>query len=138
FLFADTAPPEIYSLSLHDALPILPLAAAERFSRPGHIARRRGRCILGSQALRDRRRVPWLSDVPGPAAADQVVYLDFRPGIQRDGAICQFWRRGNPRCRCPLVAAFSQRAAVCGRRISFPGYTHRKPDPSGGTVGAAE
>src|SRR5256885_16380335 len=35
FFFNDTATTEIYTLSLHDALPISRLGAAGRFRRPG-------------------------------------------------------------------------------------------------------
>src|SRR5947209_15678565 len=53
----DTAPTEIYTLSLHDALPILyfgPVinaAAVERFARAAAQARRDGTIVLGGERL---------------------------------------------------------------------------------------
>src|SRR5206468_13089109 len=41
FFFTDAAPPEIYTLSLHDALPILARGARGRVARPDRRARRR-------------------------------------------------------------------------------------------------
>src|SRR2546427_11728095 len=64
FFFKDTAPPEIYPLSLHDALPILGDAVAERHVPPRAVpapdgqGRRDGdlgSCRLGN---RDRPRSP--------------------------------------------------------------------------------
>src|SRR3712207_8215507 len=39
FFFNDTATTEIYTLSLHDALPISVNAVASRISLPGHVSR---------------------------------------------------------------------------------------------------
>src|SRR5258705_4390910 len=44
FFFNDTATTEIYTLSLHDALPILPHAPGSRSSGPAHAGRRARAC----------------------------------------------------------------------------------------------
>src|SRR5205814_9946187 len=48
FFFIDTAPPEIYTLSLHDALPI----SFHRPMRLRHLQKRRCRCRRGEYKLR--------------------------------------------------------------------------------------
>src|SRR3989454_2705793 len=56
FFFNDTATTEIYTLSLHDALPILPVRDPDRLARA---TRRRGRARRcgGTRAARARPRV---------------------------------------------------------------------------------
>src|SRR2546426_331285 len=54
FFFNDTATTEIYTLSLHDALPICPRMGAPRAGR----ARASARSIRAEQRQRDRRRSP--------------------------------------------------------------------------------
>src|SRR5204863_269438 len=58
FFFTDTAPTEIYTLSLHDALPILPSASPPPRSRVIAIlsSSPRGR---GSRASQDAAPLPW-------------------------------------------------------------------------------
>src|SRR3712207_7717896 len=54
FFFNDTATTEIYTLSLHDALPICParaLLARRQPGRPGPAAARGGRPALGRSGL---------------------------------------------------------------------------------------
>src|SRR3990167_6895450 len=53
FFFNDTAPTEIYPLSLHDALPIYGETPVPRWSGQDHRAPRRDRC--GVQSQRDRK-----------------------------------------------------------------------------------
>src|SRR5258707_8264283 len=59
FFFNDTATTEIYTLSLHDALPISLRPAARSRRRPRPVARR------GGARPRARARIP-----PGPARHD--------------------------------------------------------------------
>src|SRR5690606_41591846 len=54
FFFNLTATTEIYTLSLHDALPILPLAQRQRAARTGHA--RGGRPRAPRRAGRHRAR----------------------------------------------------------------------------------
>src|SRR3712207_7351598 len=57
FFFNDTATTEIYTLSLHDALPIFP-AQGRRRARPRPGAARGGRAgLVDRQAVPDRRDV---------------------------------------------------------------------------------
>src|SRR3712207_7154561 len=63
FFFNDTAPTEIYTLSLHDALPILRLGGAHGRSRPrGHRGRGappfRGGLSLAVRGAPAARRIP--------------------------------------------------------------------------------
>src|SRR3712207_8775841 len=60
FFFNDTATTEIYTLSLHDALPILPISASRREARRAHPRRgrpRRGRAPA-RRSCRSRGGVP--------------------------------------------------------------------------------
>src|SRR3712207_8044670 len=57
FFFNDTATTEIYTLSLHDALPISPDTPDDRVRTPDRRAqRRRGRAVPGRQRDRGRPR----------------------------------------------------------------------------------
>src|SRR2546430_6704893 len=58
FFFNDTATTEIYTLSLHDALPICGIAARTRGSRGRRRrrARRRGRSLSRARSRRTTRR----------------------------------------------------------------------------------
>src|SRR5256885_5249969 len=52
FFFNDTATTEIYTLSLHDALPISPpVASTPPFHGPLNATRQRSCCAMGSQAM---------------------------------------------------------------------------------------
>src|SRR6266568_8506876 len=78
FFFNDTATTEIYTLSLHDALPILvrPRARAAADARIGQRqAGRRGRLVV-------RRRVP----------ACRAVLADPEPGARADRCRGGTWR----------------------------------------------
>src|SRR6476620_12287949 len=55
FFFNDTATTEIYTLSLHDALPISRLPAATEVPGPRRRARRDRHLLLQRQARRGRR-----------------------------------------------------------------------------------
>src|SRR2546426_213507 len=58
FFFNDTATTEIYTLSLHDALPISRLPHAERGDRPaGRLGDRADRVLRHLQPARGLRRV---------------------------------------------------------------------------------
>src|SRR2546426_11634155 len=58
FFFNDTAPTEIYTLSLHDALPISPhLAGGPRGAKEGRKARRSRRLAVRARGAARRRRV---------------------------------------------------------------------------------
>src|SRR5689334_24886918 len=70
FFFIATATPEIYTLSLHDALPILPDRGNRAPRRPGRTRGARGRAAR--RARRDRRQ---------PRAADQR----HQPVVQQRG-----------------------------------------------------
>src|SRR2546429_9267211 len=52
FFFNDTATTEIYTLSLHDALPIYPSAAVRNFPSQ---RRENGQTLCGSAACSDRK-----------------------------------------------------------------------------------
>src|SRR2546422_8206337 len=58
FFFNDTAPTEIYTLSLHDALPISALAgpAAPRRGHHHHAVRAHGLPVAGTELREDRAR----------------------------------------------------------------------------------
>src|SRR5438067_7996005 len=66
FCFNDTAPTEIYTLSLHDALPIWRRRAAARRVRGRRLRRPGPRRRVG----RGRRRVKWCAAVP-PGCRDR-------------------------------------------------------------------
>src|SRR5262249_60606297 len=55
FFFTDTPPTEIYTLSLHDALPICQRRAAWRGTGPARAGRRRGRRRSGCGSRHPRR-----------------------------------------------------------------------------------
>src|SRR3712207_7572705 len=74
FFFNDTATTEIYTLSLHDALPIFPLAVAAR------------------DAQRDRSHGDRLRDDHGPLAAAALPAAVRR--LRRRDA-CRRWVRGD-------------------------------------------
>src|SRR3712207_7187511 len=58
FFFNDTATTEIYTLSLHDALPILPSMATHR---PSRTSKRTGASSAPrSEATRSQTTTPWL------------------------------------------------------------------------------
>src|SRR6266480_3366944 len=56
FFFNDTATTEIYTLSLHDALPILSLPSRYFAARSGRAGVRRGSSIAFAQQFIDRAR----------------------------------------------------------------------------------
>src|SRR5436309_10036381 len=56
FFFTDTATTEIYTLSLHDALPIFRLGCARRAIRPGRERARVHHIIVGEHARGLARR----------------------------------------------------------------------------------
>src|SRR2546422_7572548 len=90
FFFNDTATTEIYTLSLHDALPISPAAAGpgrrERPAAPprparGHRARHRGAVALGARAAGQRGGA-----VPGGGYGDRPLRARRRrAGAPRSG-----------------------------------------------------
>src|SRR3989454_10042799 len=69
FFFNDTATPEIYTLSLHDALPIYALAAREL-----HL----GRPVEVAAELREGRQLTILSEVEPQLAGHLAHRLDLR------------------------------------------------------------
>src|SRR6267143_1846127 len=58
FFFNDTATTEIYTLSLHDALPTLPLAWQRVLELPDDVLKRRLRFRRSAQALAHSSRIP--------------------------------------------------------------------------------
>src|SRR5688572_32250045 len=56
FFFTDTETTEIYTLSLHDALPIYPLPVLRRAARVHRRPHRRGRRPAAGRVLSTRRR----------------------------------------------------------------------------------
>src|SRR6267142_3729512 len=103
FLFNDTATTEIYTLSLHDALPICPdapaahpTAAARRAGIPGRPAPASGPA-LPSPAIASRFGAPMSqTPSPSPGTGDQS---DASPAGARAGvavlapaAPCPWWR----------------------------------------------
>ena len=70
FFFNDTATTEIYTLSLHDALPILPEQGVVK-GAVGLLARNRGQVVAAKH---------------GPAGIDTRM-LSLQKGIDRQGAI---------------------------------------------------
>src|SRR5438876_9724224 len=74
FFFNDTAPPEIYTLSLHDALPILALPLELYFPRRGPIS------FPASNAITDRKSTRLNSSHPSISYA--VFCLKKKTAVQ--------------------------------------------------------
>src|SRR3712207_9061260 len=75
FFFNDTATTEIYTLSLHDALPICPLLPP---ARRGHARRRRPRMPRRARRGRNARRIhPW-QDRVGRRSEEHTSELQSR------------------------------------------------------------
>src|SRR6267154_4592685 len=102
FFFNDTATTEIYTLSLHDALPILPRLSDRHYRdgsdgprlHPGAKVRRRGGDPGGGQAAGCRERCRLLSADAGKCRAGPVSRRDHRqrrplspPGYSRFGGV---------------------------------------------------
>src|SRR5256885_8739349 len=66
FFFNDTATTEIYTLSLHDALPICPFGPAHGYERPGPLI-----TAPGGRQGRGRRGQPGPVAVQGPGPVDR-------------------------------------------------------------------
>src|SRR2546427_10736076 len=98
FFFNDTATTEIYTLSLHDALPISGFARRHREGGRG-IERQRLR-KPGGEAVRERGRAPQL---PAPGRERRV---QERPVWQRGGAArAERLRRESPGDPASPIAA---------------------------------
>src|SRR5436853_7891870 len=68
FFFNDTATTEIYTLSIHDALPILLCARAGE--RPGVVPADRPRDGAGRHRRRGRAEQPWVAQQHHPEPAE--------------------------------------------------------------------
>src|SRR5207302_10571311 len=88
FFFIDTAPTELYTLSLHDALPILPHAGHDRGSRS------RG---IRSPGVPEERRP--LLDRTAPAGD---CTSPFYPGVRSEEHTSELQSRENLVCRLLL------------------------------------
>src|SRR3712207_4823614 len=121
FFFKDTAPTEIYTLSLHDALPIYAGLVAARADRRGGAAARplpaaaRGGGAGGRPRLVDRVRArrPLRGDGgPRPAGRGAAPVRARRRAVRRGQA-----PRGSDRCRGP------GRGATAGASAAYPTAT---------------
>src|SRR2546422_10481654 len=109
FFFNDTATTEIYTLSLHDALPISPRRRRRRRARAAPARARRGRARdRRTRGTRSRRRAP-VGDDRGTRSARQAAPHDPRRR-PLDGH--------GPRCRGGRCPAVPLRATL--RQLSRP------------------
>src|SRR5258706_12276671 len=114
FFFNDTATTEIYTLSLHDALPISPdraLAAASPASSagpraPARTGRRRPRGGRGRRRLRPRGDAPGRERAATDRLNSRVLPVEWRPSVLPSG-VCLEER---PRCRSSTSRASSRRS----------------------------
>src|SRR5207249_5749105 len=73
FSFMRTEPPELYTLSLHDALPISPTEGAD-----GRVPRERR-----ASTARDARQVPAVTSMADPMRSEEVTLKDRRRVVIR-------------------------------------------------------
>src|SRR3712207_8080692 len=82
FFFNDTATTEIYTLSLHDALPISAAVAVRRDHRRGGAVGRPHGGLVGGAQLRSRRhggaQRGWLRDLPHVRSEEHTSELQSR------------------------------------------------------------
>src|SRR2546425_3999341 len=81
FFFNDTATTEIYTLSLHDALPIYPIPrSSNRIGRPNHLVIRlfeAGLAVQGCAAVSSGRG-PWSRSEEHTSELQSLAYLVCR------------------------------------------------------------
>src|SRR2546430_781659 len=143
FFFNDTAPTEIYSLPLHDALPIWRPCRARAHGRPDRApgprasSRAPGRTPRYRSAASHRRRAAWRAGSRGAWARRQAGHEPW-PGTRRLGRSPPGPRSGGS---CPCAPG-EPRPAAAGPRRGSPspdtpcwhrtGWTRRRPARGGG------
>src|SRR3712207_9124940 len=98
FFFNDTATTEIYTLSLHDALPIWPGRRRPRRPAPGRAGLRQGAQGAG-RALRRPRTTGARRLAPGRSARARAAGIGPRALPRGAGTAARPARRAEPRAR---------------------------------------